>query len=86
MATQLLPAASQKLELPPPQAPPRSVHVPTVEQIRVRAYEKYCARNGAPGNPIVDWLEAERELRAAPRDPAEHPERELKLLADEDPD
>jgi len=77
MATQLLPPVEKKPELLPPKVQPRPAHVPTVEQIKVRAYQKYCARNGAPGNPIIDWLEAEFELRGAPRDPAEHGEREL---------
>lgn len=85
MATQLLPPAEKKPRMELPKPSPRTTHVPTVEQIRVRAYEKYCARNGAPGNPIIDWLEAERELRGVIHDPAEHPERELRLLSDEDP-
>ncbi|GIK15873.1 MAG: glycosyl transferase family 1 [Planctomycetota bacterium] len=37
---------------------------PTVEQIRRRAYGIYLARGGAPGNPVADWLQAERELLA----------------------
>ncbi len=36
---------------------------PTEEQIRVRAYEIYQARKGAPGDPAADWAQAERELR-----------------------
>jgi len=40
---------------------------PTVEQIQARAYEIYVARKGAPGNPQVDWLQAERELRSKKR-------------------
>jgi hypothetical protein len=35
---------------------------PTLEQIQVRAYEIYLQRQGAPGNQIEDWLQAEREL------------------------
>ena len=35
---------------------------PTPEQIQVRAYEIYLERQGAPGNQIEDWLQAEREL------------------------
>lgn len=34
----------------------------TPERIRARAYEIYEARNGAPGDPTSDWLQAEREL------------------------
>ncbi len=35
------------------------------EKIRKRAYELYCARNGAPGDEMDDWLKAEAELRVA---------------------
>jgi hypothetical protein len=35
----------------------------TPERIRVRAYEIFLARKGAPGDPVTDWLQAERELR-----------------------
>jgi len=35
---------------------------PTLEQIRQRAYEIYVSRNGAPGDEVQDWLQAEREL------------------------
>lgn len=48
---------------PPPQAAPPAE--PTSEQIRTRAYLLYCERNGGPGDEISDWLQAERELRAA---------------------
>lgn len=34
----------------------------TPERIRVRAYEIYQARNGAPGDADSDWCQAEREL------------------------
>lgn len=39
---------------------------PSVEQVRVRAYELYQARakSGRPGNSADDWLEAERQLRS----------------------
>lgn len=37
---------------------------PTTAEIRRRAYEIYLNRNGAPGDPVADWLQAERELRA----------------------
>jgi len=32
--------------------------------VRLRAYELYLKRGGAPGNDMEDWLQAERELRA----------------------
>ena len=40
-----------------------SKSAPTQEQIQLRAYEIYLERDGAPGNPLEDWIRAERELR-----------------------
>jgi hypothetical protein len=37
---------------------------PTEHEIRQRAHEIYLRRAGAPGNPELDWLQAEIELRA----------------------
>ena len=43
--------------------PKQSLHTqPMTEQIRQRAYEIYVSRNGAPGDEVQDWLQAEREL------------------------
>jgi len=42
--------------------PSRQVE-PTAEQVRRRAYEIFLSRNGTPGDPASDWLQAERELR-----------------------
>jgi len=36
----------------------------TEEAIRIRAYELYLARDGSPGSPQDDWLQAEREIAA----------------------
>ncbi|MBX3396864.1 MAG: DUF2934 domain-containing protein [Phycisphaerae bacterium] len=38
---------------------------PSDAEIRMRAFEIYLSRNGAPGNAEVDWLQAECELRAS---------------------
>jgi DUF2934 family protein len=38
---------------------------PTEEEIAVRAYHIYLERGGAGGEPLDDWLEAERELTKA---------------------
>ena len=38
--------------------------VPTLEEIRIRAYHIYVGRNGAPGNAFDDWAQAESELIA----------------------
>jgi len=32
------------------------------QKIELRAYEIYLERNGAPGNPLEDWVRAEREV------------------------
>jgi hypothetical protein len=32
------------------------------QKVALRAYEIYLERNGAPGNPLEDWVRAEREL------------------------
>lgn len=34
----------------------------TIEDIRLRAYEIFVARAGAPGDEVQDWLQAEHEL------------------------
>src|SRR5262245_51551085 len=36
---------------------------PSEEDIRVRAYHRFLARGGQPGNDFEDWLDAERELK-----------------------
>lgn len=41
-------------------APKLSTH----DKIARRAYEIYLERNGAPGNPLEDWVRAEREVLA----------------------
>jgi hypothetical protein len=47
---------------------------PTEDQIRCRAYEKFCNRNGAPGDPITDWFQAERELIEERTGPVRRPQ------------
>jgi Protein of unknown function (DUF2934) len=37
---------------------------PTQDQIAARAYEIYLERGATPGDPMQDWLRAERELAA----------------------
>jgi Protein of unknown function (DUF2934) len=37
----------------------------TAERIASRAYEIYESRGGAHGDPLQDWLQAERELKAS---------------------
>lgn len=47
-----------------PRAPFRRQE-PSHQDIERRAYELYEQRDGADGSPLVDWLQAERELRAS---------------------
>jgi hypothetical protein len=42
---------------------------PTREEIALRAYHIYLERGGAPGNPLEDWIRAERELTDKPLKP-----------------
>lgn len=35
---------------------------PTEDQIRARAYQLFIERGCVPGNPVVDWLDAEQQL------------------------
>jgi len=35
----------------------------TREEIAARAYDLYLRRGQTPGDPVEDWLQAERELR-----------------------
>ncbi|HUK32222.1 MAG TPA: DUF2934 domain-containing protein [Candidatus Acidoferrum sp.] len=37
---------------------------PTPEEIRQRAYEIYLSHDGAAGDELQDWLQAESELQA----------------------
>ena len=38
---------------------------PAPEHIAVRAYHIYLERGGVEGDPVSDWLQAERELAEA---------------------
>ena len=38
------------------------------EEVAQRAYELYEQRGGEPGHAWDDWFQAERELRARPRE------------------
>ncbi len=56
-----------------PRKPRTPKSSPTPEQIQQRAYEIYLERSGAPGNPLEDWVQAERELLQKSRKPARAP-------------
>jgi hypothetical protein len=53
-------------EARPPRRPAakRTPLMPTHDQIRERAFSIFLKRNGGPGDPHSDWLEAERQLTA----------------------
>jgi hypothetical protein len=53
------PAAAATSGLGTPAVPP-----PAEEEIRLRAYQFYLERRGAPGDPMADWIRAERDLIA----------------------
>ena len=59
--------AAQKKESGPGGQKAAKSHRPVVitdEQVRRRAHEIYLVRGGKPGDPLLDWLQAEKELRA----------------------
>jgi len=43
------------------------------QKIQLRAYEIYLERNGAPGNPLEDWVRAERDILQKSRKAAKKP-------------
>jgi len=47
---------------------------PSMDQLRLKAYEVYLARTkaGRPGDPTTDWLEAERQLKSGPTHSGRH--------------
>lgn len=42
---------------------------PTQDDIATRAYHIYLERGGTPGDPMQDWLQAERELLGSTKKP-----------------
>ena len=55
---------SGKPKAPPPTPTPVAARAATRQEIEKRAFEIYAGRGYAPGDPIADWLEAERQLKA----------------------
>lgn len=41
---------------------------PTAEQIQLRAYFLHLERQGRPGDPVADWIQAEQELAGITRE------------------
>jgi Protein of unknown function (DUF2934) len=55
-------------EAPAPKAKKAAViSTLTQDQIASRAYQIYLERGSTPGDPMQDWLRAERELAAPPK-------------------
>lgn len=52
-------------------------HEPSHHDIERRAYELYEKRNGGDGSDVLDWLEAERELRLAAKGLAFDPDADI---------
>jgi len=55
-----------------PEAPKKSRKAartaePTNEEIALRAYHIYLERGSTSGDPMQDWLQAEKELTASPK-------------------
>ena len=46
---------------------PSTKKLSSQQKIAQRAYEIYLERNGAPGNPLEDWVRAEHEILQKPR-------------------
>jgi hypothetical protein len=44
-----------------------AISKPTQDNIATRAYQIYLERGATPGDPMQDWLRAERELSAPPK-------------------
>jgi hypothetical protein len=40
---------------------------PTHNEIAERAFQIYLERNGAPGDPMQDWIRAEQEFSTKPK-------------------
>ena len=43
---------------------PKKMPVNLDEEIRLRAYEMFLERKGSAGDPALDWINAEKEVRA----------------------
>jgi hypothetical protein len=67
MATAAIPADEQIVAAAATAVPAEPIS-PTLEQVRLRAYELYLARGGTPGGELYDWIRAERELSGASRE------------------
>ena len=61
--------AKTKATTPATEKAPKKKAKPTQDDIALRAYFISLERGGSPGNPMEDWLRAERELTGAVKAP-----------------
>ena len=54
---------------------------PTHNEIAFRAYQIYQERGYTPGDPMQDWLQAERELAVTPAKPVRKPKKVVSIAA-----
>lgn len=54
--------AEKRASADPAIAAPAASPIDHAEHVRTRAYYLHLERQGQPGNPVEDWLAAEREL------------------------
>jgi Protein of unknown function (DUF2934) len=54
---------------------------PTYDEIALRAYHIYLERGATPGDPMQDWLEAERELTASSKKPSRRSKKVVSIAA-----
>jgi Protein of unknown function (DUF2934) len=50
-----------------PKKSPKVAVQPRYDEIALRAYHIYLGRGATAGDPMQDWLQAERELAQAPK-------------------
>lgn len=67
-----------KIAVPPAtKKPKKAAYQPTNDEIALRAYHIYLERGSTPGDPMQDWLRAERELKEL----AKKPRRKSKIVS-----
>ena len=54
---------------------------PTHDEVAFRAYQIYQERGYTPGDPMEDWLQAERELGGTPKKSARKPKKVVSIAA-----
>lgn len=54
---------------------------PTHDEVAARAYQIYQERGYTAGDPMQDWLQAERELAATPKQAARKPKKVVSIAA-----